>query len=693
MKFNAPTRHEIVVVDLSDPRRPRVRSRLEVSASEVVLARDASAYAVSRPSTSRDGQWETLVHWVDGKREDILLEQPITSNRGLQLSENAEFLAIFGFGLQLRVFDLRAASPTVLEQKYAFIQRYQCLVAIRENGQVIVEDARAPRLGFYEAATGLPRTAAIDHDGTNHCERLDFGSSAGHMLLSNQNLAGRIHRLDLSRQNAPQLSAVWQLPPRTIALAAAREHVYAAGGKSGSELLVFNLNSSSPPTDVWPVLEAAYRDALARYNQETRQKTPIPFFNFSRRMEDAGIAQGLDAPLGGFSATTAAAILNDYAFLKAKEPAPTGFAEAMLRRAIELDPSRAVARLNLADLLRDRLSGVSIPSDDSARITEVQDLYRQYLQRGGRSNSRIDAFLRGRPEGAADDNICRAIASYANAGSLSEIVKERAMNVQVGDHRVDFVSGTQGTAHVPVIYAFDAISDLPIDEAEFQVPGGDLWGGDQLGLVVYRGEAQILHFRDFRHPAATSPLSSGESCRFKAETIQRIGPKTTEPGLCKALMSDGEPPEIEFTNESRIDPELVRTRHRQTSAGPMQMVDFANDGKPGNLVLMNLSSTAGAGCESVFYDLLDSSGKAFASGPGSEKLTQLQNGNSADRSPITCGNSVRLFRHRGKVYFEGKPSVWPPRDEWSQYHRVARMDKGVATDVCDFKFETTVSSE
>ena len=125
----------------------------------------------------------------------------------------------------------------------------------------------------------------------------------------------------------------------------------------------------------------------------------------------------------------------------------------------------------------------------------------------------------------------------------------------------------------------------------------------------------------------------------------------------------------------------------------MQMVDFANDGKPGNLVLMNLSSTAGAGCESVFYDLLDSSGKAFASGPGSGKLTQLQNGNSADRSPITCGNSVRLFRHRGKVYFEGKPSVWPPRDEWSQYHRVARMDKGVATDVCDFKFETTVSSE
>jgi hypothetical protein len=124
----------------------------------------------------------------------------------------------------------------------------------------------------------------------------------------------------------------------------------------------------------------------------------------------------------------------------------------------------------------------------------------------------------------------------------------------------------------------------------------------------------------------------------------------------------------------------------------MRLLDFANSDQPANVAEMWLSSGAGPGCDAIFYDILDKTGKNLLTGPMHELLMKLQNVDPSDRYPIRpCGNKPRFFTHGGKIYFENKPATWPPIDERDQYHRVTRIDGSNVVDVCDFKFETTTS--
>ena len=74
-KFDTATRHEIIAVDLSNPDEPKEQWRREVLARKVVLAKDASAYAASQPSTSKQGRWQTTIKWVNGARPETVLEE------------------------------------------------------------------------------------------------------------------------------------------------------------------------------------------------------------------------------------------------------------------------------------------------------------------------------------------------------------------------------------------------------------------------------------------------------------------------------------------------------------------------------------------------------------------------------------------------------------------------------------------
>jgi hypothetical protein len=152
------------------------------------------------------------------------------------------------------------------------------------------------------------------------------------------------------------------------------------------------------------------------------------------------------------------------------------------------------------------------------------------------------------------------------------------------------------------------------------------------------------------------------------------------------------PPSIRFETSATVEHESVAQRYRETHAGNMQALDFANEGKPVQVVELRLSSGAGPGCEAQLYDVLDKGGGRLASGLKHAQLMKLQQADPSDRYPIRpCGNAPRFFTYRGKIFFENKPAQWPPVDAWHQYHRVARAAGSEVVDVCDFRFETTIS--
>ena len=692
-EHNTETRHEIVAIDLSNPDAPKPSWRREILAREVVLADDARAYAASQRSKTQEGRWQTAITWVSGERPDAVAEEPEWSQPDMMFSEGARFLAFLQLRNQLRILDLRDTSPVLYEQGFSAYQRYDCIAAVLESGHVLVEDTRIPRLGVYAPEANIPRAATLAHDGNKHCERLDV-RTAGNLIVASEIGSSRVYRIDLRNPGKPAFSGFWQFPVNTYPKAVAGPLAYATAGAHGRQIQIFRLDVAGSPAVDWAALDAAHRSAMDRYNEELQEGRLAPHIRAALDLESAGVRQALEAPTEGISAQRAAAIFNDYGFLAAKSAVTLTSAELALRRAMELDPNRALAALNLADVLRNRLSALTDTAGQQ-RMSEIQALYSKYLELGGKSNARIESFMKGRTGWGADGDICIAIARYANAGRLQEWVAKSVTNINAGERRIDIAFATEGTAHVPTTYAFDAETDFPLEEDAISNPWEEgLWGGDELGMIVYRDMAHILHYVDFRHPVAAWALSGAEACRFKTHTVERVGPGAVEPELCRSLSQGRGPAAIAFKTPAPIDPDTVSERYSDTSAGNMRALDFANDGRAENVLALVPSSGAGAGCDEAFYDVVDKAGQRFVSSSKRDLLMKLQNAAPSNRYPMPpCGNRARFFVYHGKVYFESKPAAWPPADNWNQYHRVARVDRGKVVDVCDFKLESTIALE
>jgi hypothetical protein len=204
---------------------------------------------------------------------------------------------------------------------------------------------------------------------------------------------------------------------------------------------------------------------------------------------------------------------------------------------------------------------------------------------------------------------------------------------------------------------------------------------------------------------STIPVNGGPACNFKVIFQESVGPNAKEPALCNKLINGEDVTSISFTAKAQVggeayvpaDSKIYNWLASGTSIGNMGKLDFANNGTSRNVVEMNIASSAGAGCDETFYDLLDDTENHLASDNLRMQLMELQNVNLEDVFPIrgnsgyaACGNAPRFFTYQGKVYFENKPAQWPPVDEGNSYHRVARLDGGKAVDVCDFSFKTRV---
>jgi hypothetical protein len=691
-----PGRYQLTAIDITAPQQPKQIWQRLVAARDMALAPDATAYAFSRPTDGSQGKWEIAINWADRQGEPAVVPLEYLDNTSkMSLAAQGKFLAYERGGL-LVIDDLRQQPALSNVQKSRGLDQDACLIALLDSGHLLVEDQRAPAIGVYASADGVPRLARIaygDLPSGSICQLQLAAAVDGTSLVTDD--AGRLYQVDTSQPEHPRLSRIWRLPSSMQARAVdATGHLFAIQAKDGKNAIaVYDLARPKAITVDWKSLEHAWNTAIRIYADKTLNeyvRAPQAIEKFDK----ADPMLAVDAPVEGVSSKTAAAILNDYGFLLSKyQPWRRDDIAAALRRALVLDPTRVTAHLNLADFLRGTLPDISDWGKKRALMAEVTAHYKKYLELGGHKSDDISAYIGTDLESPADQDICEAIVKYTNAGRLKELISPTGIDVPVHDKRLDFTFITQGSAHVPTIYAADSATDAPLDDTAFDTPDlNDLWGGDQLGLIVYRNDIHILHYRDVDHPVESHTIAGQKTCDFKIDTIQQMSEKASEPQLCKLLATDHGPAAIAFDDTAPMTFADVAKKYGETQIKGVKLLDIGNDGHSINVGQFEQQSGAGAGCDAVFFDQVDADGAQFLSSDKRKLLIDLQGADPSNRYPILpCQNQPKFFEYNGKIYFESRPITWPPIDSWNQYHRVSRIASGKVMDVCGFSFKTTVS--
>jgi hypothetical protein len=283
--------------------------------------------------------------------------------------------------------------------------------------------------------------------------------------------------------------------------------------------------------------------------------------------------------------------------------------------------------------------------------------------------------------------ICDVAASYANTDSLDELVFTRAFGVLTKDGTEDLSVEYQGTAHVPELVAYKAGTTDPAPNGGPLLPPGaeNRWGGDHLGLFEYQHETYIIYFRDITHPVsmiAVTPGAKVDSCRFTVRTAELIPKTAIEPALCRDIITERKSLAfVDFATRAPITGQMFFDPPTGGTVGSIATLDAFNDGHPVNAAEIRWGSTARAGCDTEYYDLVDGNREKLETGSKHDLFIKLQKG--ADRM---CGSKVLFFSYRGKVYAE------TTNNSDDRVHTVTRIEKGQVLDVCDFSFNTTVSA-
>ncbi|GAB2914256.1 hypothetical protein GCM10027093_60950 [Paraburkholderia jirisanensis] len=697
-RYPGPNRHTLITYDLKDPAHPVEVGRVAVSALSIALAPGAAGYATLIEAGQPSDPGKTLdrieVHRIDVANADRSFEVAEQSPPELKFSAGSNLLMLIRLYGNIEALDL-GPSPPVLYQRDGspFGWHTDCLTAL-DNQRILARDDVAGRLEEFSVSPGMPRVSILsdDHapqapDGARYWGCAQVPGSDALYLERGEDVA----KIDMDIPDAPQSAQLWSLPKHTSAMRIDKLHrLYAVGGADSHDLVVVNLDVPNTKPIDWRALSTANDEAI-RANADTGDVEQLRAG--LELLEDAGIRRALTAPVDGIPARKAAEIFNNYGFLLAKYlPMDAGNSgpQAYLRRAIALDPTRKVADLNLADVLRSGLGDETDWAEKQRQAAEIAALYRKYLALGGVHESTIDAFLRGDLGQDHPDDICGAIANYANAGRLAELLANHPKGVNVANRYVNLVFTTQGTAHVPTIEAYDVETGAPLDDV-VPLPDAHLWGGDELAMVVYRNARQVLQFSDLYHPVSTVTLSGTKACSFEVKTTERPGPHAVEPALCRRLDQGKGPASIDF-GAATLSYDEVSRHYGETQATGMQRLDVLNRGAPLNVVELSLESGAGAGCSQKFYDVLDNAGGQISEGRDHDLVMALQRATPRVRYPaIACANDARFFPQEGRIYFETKSARWPPRSQADQYHRVARVLDGRVEDVCDFQFNSTVN--
>jgi ankyrin repeat protein len=375
------------------------------------------------------------------------------------------------------------------------------------------------------------------------------------------------------------------------------------------------------------------------------------------------------------------------------------------RKAIQLDPDRAVAYLNLGDCLRELLSVADSFEEKISLTKEIKLAYMQYKKLHGKSIPVIDSFLALNLVDTPITDFCEYVAAYTNQGRLRGLlllgsgtsVKKRD---DQGSMQVEIAY--EGSGHYPHVYFIDSQTGQEIEE---QIPdnGRDTPLGDEIDIVPFLDGHHLLdHTGDYLVASAPIGLAAntGKSCGFNVRVTESWDKKGTDTELCRLVLSPRRPSFISFEESNYLNEKALEAAGYP--AGWAQEhgsaeVDFDNDGRMETLVRLDYASTAGPGCSYDFFDLLNEEKNGVSSSKRRSLLLKMQgieHGASGLHPVPHCrGNVTGWFRYKGTTYFETKYPEDQPQNPDQEFHTVSYIKNGKIHKICDARFKIRTKAE
>ena len=701
--------HELTTFDVSQPAQPRLHSRQNMLAKQVTLAPDASAYATYRETGGERSQEQIEVHWLDSGRPAVQLK-PTASVDLFQLMPGGDFVvygALYYEGFEIA--DLRQPDVRLYRQssEWEFKESLngRLFICMLDDGRWLFNDERTPRIGVYATQPALPRVAKLSYTAKSDRDRglVELGRNKQQIFLRDEkanlyllNIADpaglRLTDAGISAPGCRRDGCLMDRAERLYQAAQESEFQSKGSGRLRYFLRIFDTRQTQPPAFSWQKLAEVHRLAMSRH-LAAKPGSDEAYQAFGL-YEPVSPLSALSVPPDTVSNKAAAKMVSEYAGLLAEHSESSGDVKALLQYAIQLDGNLAAPHLQLAKLLRQSLPKINNWPDKLAAMQQTRQHYLRYLALGGKSSADIAAYLANDPV-AKSKNICEAIAHFTNAGRLEEILSEIGIDVPIGDKKYDLVFSTQGTLHEPIIYYFDSDNDAPpLKPNFFEGREPPSKAAEQQKLAVFGTDYHILDFNDLRHPVGSTNLSGAQYCEFTIQTQEKIGPKASEPVLCRLLQGKKAPKSIPFSSPLKTQDDYSGEYIQYSSAEELgkAYIDFANDGKP--VYVGKIRQSQRSSCVSIIFDTLDKQALGFVDGRKHEMLMKLQEMDidSEDWCPIwPRSNDARFFKYQGNVYYENKATTWPPDNDSDQIHRVSRIKNGKVIEVCDYQFATRVN--
>jgi hypothetical protein len=690
---NKNAAYVLLNIDLADPKRPRELWRKKILAGKFVLSADAKAYAYNYMNNNGMQSWYLIFVSLKDGSSPITLEKENILLGDFMLSPHGTHLALNDYS-NLLIWDLQSIPPVLQEQPpdISIHPRYECIRSVLGDGHVIAEEKKEPGFGVYEYSAGVPRTSSLPF--SEYIPDFSFGclqwlqNTKGDQVVIEDEY-GQLHQMSMTRTTKPEWGPVLQIPIGVRVMEIRAGLMFADTTGAEQELKIYRMDRWERQPIDWQALAKSHASIMQKYNSDIKAKRPAPYFDAEWDLQKAGIIHALNAPVENISPQDAAAILNDYGFFLGKFSQASPLSIRFLRRAIELDPQRAVAHLNLADLLRTTLAGAAAEGRDVAALrTEITKHYQTYLNLGGKPNANTKSFLSSASSPEVRGDFCATVAAYANAGRLGELVSENGKGISYNGRKINLSFTIEGSGLFAVIHAYDSATGQPLaDEELAQLPfGGDqvVCCGDHLGLLMYHNEAHIIEYSSLSTPGATTSLATGKSCEFTTTVKEWPGPDASEPELCKRLAEGQIPETYAFDEPAQMSDENAEEEWNMPSIKGVSLIDIANDNKPVKVAKIDFFRKGGVPCGITAYDVLNDNSSQFEKSPKRDLIMQMQN-QPEPFSPIgLCGNHTGFFKHKNKVYFESSSGV---------EHRVATVTNGKVIEVCNFQSKTTVTGK
>jgi tetratricopeptide (TPR) repeat protein len=506
-----------------------------------------------------------------------------------------------------------------------------------------------------------------------------------------------IHVLDIGDKKAPKLVAQYSAPNNIGSAIPGRNKSLIYAGLDGSIVVIDPAKAMATSESI----TSAHAEALRQYRRKDLKSDFERVGNAINLLEAAGIRLALRKQPAGLSDKIFASILNDYGFFLAKGSREDEAIEAY-KRATTLDPTRAVAFLNLGDALRKKLSRADSFREKIALTKEIKAAYIRYKELRGKSTPAIDSFLALNIIDSPIADFCEYVAAYTNQGRLRELFGS-GRSVEKGNNqgnmRVEI--SYEGTAHFPYVRFVDNETNEEIDE---QIPdnGRDAPWADNIDIVPFSDGHHLLYHNYDRYLVISTPIGAarktGLSCQFRMRVTELFDKKGTDTELCRLVQSSKHPSFISFDKSDYLDNEALEAAgypHHWTNEFGAGEVDFDNDGKTDTLVHLHYQSGAGPGCTYDFFDLLNEGKDGFSTSKSRSLLLKMQGVETKPHVrlhpvPSCRGNTTGWFRYKGITYFETKYPKDQPQNSEQEFHTVSYIKNGQIERVCEAKFKARV---